>query len=123
MRFRGGFQHAVRSPTIAELYSPQVNNFPTFTNQDPCNTTGAIAATYRNGPNGAQVRALCTAQSAVAEVEERFGIPVRSIVALDQLVTWLEGHSGMSQVLADVRAYRERYGTSGEAAGRLPPGD
>jgi outer membrane receptor protein involved in Fe transport len=66
MRFRGGFQHAVRSPTIGELYSPQVNNFPTFTNQDPCNTTGAIAATYRNGPNGAQVRALCTQQSAVA---------------------------------------------------------
>jgi outer membrane receptor protein involved in Fe transport len=66
MRFRGGFQHAVRSPTIGELYSPQVNNFPTFTNQDPCNTTGSIAATYRNGPNGAQVQALCAAQSAVA---------------------------------------------------------
>jgi len=66
MRFRGGFQHAVRSPTIGELFSPQVNNFPTFTNQDPCNTTGAIAATYRNGPNGAQVQALCAAQSGVA---------------------------------------------------------
>ena len=83
--------------------------------------------------SGARVAGVCIAldrqergsgpQSAVAEVEERFGIPVRSIVALDQLVTWLEGQSGMSQVLADVRAYRERYGTSGEAAGRLPPGD
>ena len=66
MRVRGGFQHAVRSPTIGELYAPQVNNFPTFTNQDPCNTTGAIAATYRNGPNAAQVQALCAQQSAVA---------------------------------------------------------
>jgi outer membrane receptor protein involved in Fe transport len=66
LRFRGGYQHAVRSPNISELFAPQLNNFPTFTNQDPCNTTGTIAATYRNGPNGAQVRALCTAQSAVA---------------------------------------------------------
>ena len=63
---RGGFQHAVRSPSITELYAPQLNNFPTFTNQDPCNTSGTIAATYRNGPNGAQVQALCAAQSAVA---------------------------------------------------------
>ena len=66
LRFRAGYQHAVRSPNISELFSPQLNNFPTFTNQDPCNTTGTIAATYRNGPNGAQVRALCAAQSAVA---------------------------------------------------------
>ena len=83
--------------------------------------------------SGARVAGVCIAldrqergtgpQSAVAEVEQRFGIPVHSIVALDQLITWLEGQPGMSQVLADVRAYRERYGTSGEAAGRLPPGD
>jgi len=66
LRFRAGYQHAVRSPNISELFSPQLNNFPTFTNQDPCNTTGTIAATYRNGANGAQVRALCAAQSAVA---------------------------------------------------------
>ncbi len=66
LRFRGGMQHAVRAPSISELFSPQLNNFPTFTNQDPCNTTGSIAATYRNGPNGAKVQALCAAQSAVA---------------------------------------------------------
>lgn len=66
LRFRGGFQKAVRSPNINELFAPQLNNFPTFTNSDPCNTTGAIAAQYRNGPNGAQVQALCAAQSAVA---------------------------------------------------------
>jgi outer membrane receptor protein involved in Fe transport len=66
VRFRGGVQKAVRTPNINELYAPQLNNFPTGTNGDPCNTTGSIATTYRNGPNGAQVRALCTAQSAVA---------------------------------------------------------
>lgn len=63
---RGGFQHAVRSPSITELFAPQLNNFPSFTDQDPCNTSGTIADTYRNGPNGAQVQALCAAQSAVA---------------------------------------------------------
>jgi outer membrane receptor protein involved in Fe transport len=63
---RGGFQHAVRSPSITELFSPQLNNFPTFTRQDPCNTTTAPNTVYRNGPNGAQVAALCAAQSAVA---------------------------------------------------------
>ncbi|WP_422010299.1 TonB-dependent receptor domain-containing protein [Roseateles sp.] len=66
VRFRGGAQTAVRAPNVNELFAPQLNNFPTFTNSDPCNTTGAIAATYRNGPSAAQVRALCTAQSAVA---------------------------------------------------------
>lgn len=66
VRFRGGAQTAIRAPNVNELFAPQLNNFPTFTNQDPCNTTGAIAATYRNGPNGAQVQALCAAQSPVA---------------------------------------------------------
>jgi outer membrane receptor protein involved in Fe transport len=68
-RFRGGYQAAIRSPSIAELFAPAVNNFPTFTGQDPCNTTGANATNPlfgRNGANGAQVQALCAAQSAVA---------------------------------------------------------
>lgn len=69
LRFRGGYQKAIRSPGIAELFAPAVNNFPTFTNQDPCNTTGANATNAlfgRNGANGANVAALCAAQSAVA---------------------------------------------------------
>ncbi len=65
-RFRGGIQEAIRAPSINELYAPRLNNFPNISGQDPCNTTGAIAATYRNGPNGAQVQALCNAQSPVA---------------------------------------------------------
>lgn len=66
VRFRGGYQTAIRAPNVNELFAPQLNNFPTFTSQDPCNTTGTIAATYRNGANGAQVQALCAAQSPVA---------------------------------------------------------
>jgi iron complex outermembrane receptor protein len=66
VRFRGGVQSAIRAPNVNELFAPQLNNFPTFTDQDPCNTTGAQAALYRNGPNGAQIQALCASQSAVA---------------------------------------------------------
>lgn len=66
VRVRGGVQSAIRTPSVGDLFSPQTNNFPDITNQDPCNTTGAIAATYRNGPNGAAIQALCANQSAVA---------------------------------------------------------
>ncbi|MBA4175694.1 MAG: TonB-dependent receptor [Leptothrix sp. (in: Bacteria)] len=66
VRFRGGVQSAIRAPNVNELFAPQLNNFPTFTNSDPCNTTGAIAATYRNGPSAAAVQSLCAGQSAVA---------------------------------------------------------
>lgn len=66
LRARGGFQTAVRAPTVNELYAPQLNNFPAFTGQDPCDTTLPAAAWNRQGPNGAQVTALCTTQSVVA---------------------------------------------------------
>jgi len=50
--------------------------------------------------------------SAVAEVETRFGLPVRSIISLDDLVTYLEARPEMLAVLEDVRAYRKQYGTA-----------
>ena len=68
LRFRGGYQKAIRSPSITELFAPVLNNFPTFTNQDPCNTiaTNTNPEYGRNGANGAQVAALCAIQSGVA---------------------------------------------------------
>ncbi len=62
VRARGGFQHAIRSPNIQELFAPQLNNFPNIEDQDPCNSN----SDQRNGPNAAQVQALCAAQAAVA---------------------------------------------------------
>jgi iron complex outermembrane recepter protein len=62
MRARGGIQHAIRSPNIAELFAPQLNNFPNITDQDPCN----FNSDFRTGASGAQVQALCAQQSAVA---------------------------------------------------------
>jgi iron complex outermembrane recepter protein len=66
VRFRGGVQSSIRAPNVNELFAPQLNNFPNFNNQDPCNTSGAIAAIYRNGPDGARIQALCAAQAAIA---------------------------------------------------------
>lgn len=68
-RVRGGYQKAIRSPSITELFAPVLNNFPTFTSQDPCNTSvGSVTNPQygRNGANGAQVAALCAAQNGVA---------------------------------------------------------
>ena len=63
VRFRGGFQHAIRSPNINELFAPQLNNFPDYEDQDPCNFNSSYRTT---GPNPAAVTALCTGQAAVA---------------------------------------------------------
>ena len=67
LRFRGGLQTAIRSPSISELYSQQTNGFPSFDLSDPCDVRLPATAVYgRNGPNAAKVAALCATQSAVA---------------------------------------------------------
>lgn len=50
--------------------------------------------------------------SAIQEVERDFGIPVVSIVKLDDLVAYLKAQAGDASVLASVEAYRDRYGVS-----------
>jgi len=50
--------------------------------------------------------------SATQEVEKNYGIPVTSIIRLDDLVEHLEGSSLHSQFLPLIRDYRDRYGVS-----------
>ena len=50
--------------------------------------------------------------SATQEVERNYGIPVTSIIRLDDLVEHLEGSSEHSQFLPLIRDYRQRYGVS-----------
>ena len=47
--------------------------------------------------------------SAVQEVRERFGIPVIAVIGLKDLMQYMQ-EIGRSAELADMRAYRERYG-------------
>lgn len=49
-------------------------------------------------------------QSAVQEVQERFGIPVIAVASLNDLIRYLEGSADLTANLAAVRAYRECYG-------------
>ena len=48
--------------------------------------------------------------SAVQEVEQRHGIPVLSIITLEQIMSCMSGMSGMNDSLARVQAYRNQYG-------------
>jgi orotate phosphoribosyltransferase len=53
--------------------------------------------------------------SAVQYVREQLGLQVCAIATLDDLVGYLQGQTttGMAEHLAQVRAYRERYGVVG----------
>jgi orotate phosphoribosyltransferase len=48
--------------------------------------------------------------SAIQEVERDFGIPVISIVKLENLVSYLEEQDGMADHLEAVRRYRAEFG-------------
>ena len=57
-----------------------------------------------------QERGQTSQYSAVAEVEQRFNIPVIAIVRLEHLVRYLEGQPGMSAALASIMSYKGCYG-------------
>ncbi len=50
--------------------------------------------------------------SAVQEVMREHGLPVISIVKLDDLVRYLASHAELADHLAAIQAYRDRYGVS-----------
>lgn len=80
LSLRGSYQRAVRAPSVSELFSPQVPNFPSYSNPDPCSVTSAA----RTGANAAAVRTLCLAQ----------GIPASLIDSYNFNNTQVEGLSG-----------------------------
>ena len=69
VRLRGGYERAIRAPAVSELFSgnsTQYQNLATITGtlSDPCDVT----LPYVNGPNGAQIKALCAAQGMPASI-------------------------------------------------------
>jgi orotate phosphoribosyltransferase len=52
--------------------------------------------------------------SATQEVRRNYGIPVVSIVTLDDLLSYLHSEAGMMQNVAAVQSYRERYGVKND---------
>lgn len=68
LRLRGGYNRAVRAPSVGELYSPLGTNYMAIGQAnasapggDPCDSNGF----YMKGPNYAQVKQLCIAQGIV----------------------------------------------------------
>ncbi len=62
LRVRSSYQHAVRAPSVFELYLPQLPAFYFASlDMDP-SILARRTATERNGPDQAQVEALCLAQ-------------------------------------------------------------
>ena len=48
--------------------------------------------------------------SAIQEVEKTLGVPVGSIVAMNDIIDWLEQQPDSGPMVAKMRGYRERYG-------------
>jgi len=67
-RIRGGYQRAVRAPSIGELYSPQNQDYPSIS-EDPC----AYNSSYRTtGANAAAVRTQCLAQGVPSAIIDSY---------------------------------------------------
>ncbi len=77
---RGSFQHAVRAPSIEELYYPEIPGQFLFEPPDPC----AVASPQRNGPDRLQVEALCLAQ----------GMTPAQLATFSHVLRRVEGVSG-----------------------------
>lgn len=48
--------------------------------------------------------------SAIQEVEQDYGIPVVSIVKLDDIISFLDEQGGQDSLVAQIRGYRKSYG-------------
>lgn len=98
VRVRGGFNRAVRAPSIGELYSPAGVNFPAIGNAsltsgggDPCDVTGM----YRNGADKDKVRSLCLAQGISSAVIDTYTFEN------DQTNGWSGGNIDLEEETAD----------------------
>jgi outer membrane receptor protein involved in Fe transport len=68
---RGSFQHAVRAPSVYELYEPQLGPTVFIDVQDPCN----VGSPERTGSAAADVERLCVAQGVPAELLPTYFYP------------------------------------------------
>ncbi|KAL7753272.1 orotate phosphoribosyltransferase [Sorochytrium milnesiophthora] len=51
-----------------------------------------------------------TGKSAIQEVQESMGVPVRAIVTMDDIMEYLEQQGDREDVLSQMKQYREQYG-------------
>lgn len=89
-RLRGGYQRAVRAPSLGELYSPQNQSYETIT-EDPC----AVDSSVRTGANAAAARAICLAQGVPAAIIDTY------TYANTQVDATVGGNSDLHEETAD----------------------
>lgn len=85
LRFRGGYNRAIRAPSVGELYAPvstgsvSIGN-PTATGSqgDPCD----VRSSYRLGPDGDEVAALCLAQGVPEALIDSYQLGTAQVFAL-----------------------------------------
>jgi len=78
--WRGSFQHAVRAPSVEELYYPEIASQFVVPIPDPC----SVSSPQRNGPDKQQVEALCLAQ----------GVPLALLPTYNFVLRRVDGVSG-----------------------------
>lgn len=86
LRFRGGYNRSIRTPSVGELYAPNSTASvnigtanATNTLGDPCDTRSS----FRRGANAAQVRSLCLAQGVPAAVIDTYQLGTAQVFALN----------------------------------------
>lgn len=111
LRLRGGYNRAVRAPSVGELYSPLGVNYMAIgqasasaAGGDPCDRRGF----YMNGPDAAQVKQLCIAQG-VAN-------PDNFIYTDNQVAGWDGGNPNLSEETADTWSFGVVYQPRFESA-------
>jgi outer membrane receptor protein involved in Fe transport len=78
--WRGSFQHAVRAPSVEELYYPEIASQFVVPIPDPC----SVSSPQRNGPDQQRVEALCLAQ----------GMPLALLPTYNFVLRRVDGVSG-----------------------------
>jgi iron complex outermembrane receptor protein len=85
LRLRGGYNRAIRAPSVGELYAPVSTGSvaigsPTATTStgDPCD----VRSSYRLGANGGQVRALCLSQGIPTAIIDSYQLGTAQVFAL-----------------------------------------
>jgi len=72
---RGTYQHAVRAPSVEELYYPQLSGQFSIDWPDPCSTSSE----QRRGPDRAQVERLCLEQGVPPDILPTYDYVLRNV--------------------------------------------
>lgn len=85
LRLRGGYNRAVRAPSVGELFAPVSTGSvavgtagPTNTDGDPCD----VRSSFRQGSSAAQVKALCLAQGVPSNIIDSYQLGTAQVFAL-----------------------------------------